>query len=156
MRKRTFKPKEAEMSWLQNISRLQGLVFVVLCMVPACVDDIRTVGSNNNPQSSESTEQQSQPSKSTDQSLNGGVSSVCGIDNFCQKTGVHCCTANRLFAPADCSGDFGSSGYVCGTCIPAQFCQPTGDHCCSGRHVFNPTSCGGTVDGKQYSGYECL
>lgn len=83
----------------------------------------------------------------------------CASNGGCQPVGTHCCTAQRLFDPVDCtvsdvSGDV-FSGYVCGTCIPAQFCQPTGDHCCSARHTFLPRICGNTVAGKQYSGYMC-
>lgn len=139
------------MSQLQIISRLRGLLFVVLCMVPACVDDARTVGPQNGPPSNEPAEQQSPSSELVEQQSNDIEAAACISDAGCQPTGAHCCSGNHLFAPLTCLG----SGYICGTCITPGSCQPTGDHCCSAAHFFDPERCGGIESGKQYSGYRC-
>jgi hypothetical protein len=135
------------------MTRRAGLLFVVLCAVPACVNDIGTVDSKHGPPSSEPAEQQSPSSELAEQQSSDVEAAACIRDGACQPTGAHCCSANHLFSPFDCAG---SSGYVCGTCIPSFSCQPTGDHCCSATHFFNPGLCGSTINGKQYSGYQCL
>jgi len=153
------------MTRFRRISRsrnltIAGLLLVTLCLMQACADQVPTVDSDSGPQASEPIEPPSQSSGPAEQPSTDVQADVCVRDGGCQATGIHCCSANRLFAPFDC-GDLSNnpnpfSGYVCGTCIPANFCQPTGDHCCSARHAFVGSGCGGTVKGKQYSGYKCL
>jgi len=142
------------MRQLQRISI--GLLFVVLGMIPACMDDARTTEPPTSPRASESDGSQSQSSGPAEQDSPDVSAAACTPDLECQPIGAHCCSGERLFAPLQgCEGPGHFSGYVCGHCIPTDFCQPTGDHCCSASHAFIGILCGGSLDGKQYSGYKC-
>jgi hypothetical protein len=139
----------------RTVEKFCGLLFVTLCMLPACVADGPPSGPKSDPTSSELAEPPSPSSDTADPQSSDVAAAACNADGACQATGEHCCSTNRLFAPLTC-GLAGESGYICGTCIPSGSCQPTGDHCCSANHTFVGDVCGGTPDGKQYSGYVCL